>query len=108
MRRPKTRRLAPSVCLLSTLFAFTAALGQNVASEEPQAPYALPTKLETWTGDLDGMVQRRMIRVLVAFSRTQFWVEKGKPQGMIYESFKAFEKAVNKKTSLPRSICRSM
>lgn len=28
-----------------------------------------------WTGDLSGMVERRMIRVLTTFSRTQYFID---------------------------------
>jgi hypothetical protein len=34
-----------------------------------------------WTGDLDGMVQRRMVRVLTAYSKTQYFVDNGTPRG---------------------------
>jgi hypothetical protein len=35
--------------------------------------------VKPWTGDLDGMVERRMIRVLTTYSRTQYFVDRGTP-----------------------------
>jgi membrane-bound lytic murein transglycosylase MltF len=56
---------------------------------------ALPS--ETWTGDLDGMIQRRMIRVLVVYSKTFYFIEGGAQRGVTYDTFRAFEEQLNKK-----------
>lgn len=45
-----------------------------------------------WKGDLDGMIERRMVRVLVVPSRTQYWLELGKHSGIEYEFTSAFER----------------
>lgn len=50
-----------------------------------------------WTGDLDGMVQRRVIRALVVPTRTQYWVERGQQTGYEYDLLTAFEAEINKK-----------
>ena len=50
-----------------------------------------------WTGDFDGMLKRRRIRALVAYSKTQYYVVKGVQHGSSYEYLKAFEDAINKK-----------
>jgi membrane-bound lytic murein transglycosylase MltF len=50
-----------------------------------------------WTGDIDGMVERRMIRVLVTFSRTHYFVDKGTQRGLTYDTFHEFETHINKK-----------
>jgi membrane-bound lytic murein transglycosylase MltF len=52
---------------------------------------------KTFTGDLDEMVARRMIRVGVTFSRTFYFVDKGVQRGAIYEYGKLFEDELNKK-----------
>jgi membrane-bound lytic murein transglycosylase MltF len=51
----------------------------------------------TWTGDLDGMVARRYLRVLVVPTRTQYWIHDGRPVGIEYERLRAFEKWLNKR-----------
>jgi membrane-bound lytic murein transglycosylase MltF len=56
---------------------------------------ALPSK--PWTGDLDGMLKRRMIRVLVPYSKTFFFVDKGTQRGISHDSFITFEDVLNKK-----------
>jgi len=48
--------------------------------------------LKSWTGDLDGMIQRRVIRALVAPSRTAYWLNGARQTGAEYELLKAFEK----------------
>jgi len=50
-----------------------------------------------WTGDLDGMLQRRMIRVLTVYSRTFYFTDKGTQRGLTYEIFHQFEDDLNKK-----------
>jgi membrane-bound lytic murein transglycosylase MltF len=52
-----------------------------------------------WTGDLDGMQQRRVIRVLTVYSKTFYFVDKGSQRGATYEWFKLFEEDLNKKLS---------
>jgi membrane-bound lytic murein transglycosylase MltF len=60
-------------------------------------PVALPILRKPWTGDLDGMVKRRIIRVLVPHSKTLYFVERGQPRGIAYDAMKAFEDQINKK-----------
>jgi len=55
---------------------------------------------EAWTGDLDGMIQRRYIRALVVLSKTFYFYEKGRPYGITYESLKEFERDLNQKLGL--------
>ena len=49
------------------------------------------------TSDLDEMIQRRMIRVLVVNSKTFYFLDKGAQRGLTYDVFKAFEDDLNKK-----------
>jgi membrane-bound lytic murein transglycosylase MltF len=51
--------------------------------------------LQSWTGDLDGMIQRRVIRALVAPSRTSYWLLGLRQTGAEYELLKAFENEIN-------------
>ncbi len=57
----------------------------------------LPLPSEPWTGDLDGMIERRMVRVLVVYSKTFFFVDKGTQRGTTYEMFRKFEEDLNRK-----------
>ena len=35
---------------------------------------------QPWTGDLDGMVERRAVRALRAPSRMQYWIDRGRAE----------------------------
>lgn len=51
----------------------------------------------TFAGDLDGMVKRRVIRVIVPYSKTSYFIDKGVQRGVAYDLFKLFEDYVNTK-----------
>src|SRR4029453_17038661 len=51
---------------------------------------------QPWTGDLSGMVERRMIRVLTTFSKTQYFIDRGTPRGTAYDQGKLLEDELNK------------
>jgi len=52
---------------------------------------------EGWKGDLDGMVERRLIRVLTVYSRTLYFVDRGTPRGTAYDQGRLLEDAINQK-----------
>ena len=58
----------------------------------------LPPILKTaWKGDLDEMVKRRVVRVLVPFRRPEFFYMEGRPVGILQEVFQEYEKVLNVK-----------
>ena len=50
-----------------------------------------------WTGDLDGMAERRLIRALVPYSKTFYFLDGPDQRGLTYELLTEFEKHINKK-----------
>ena len=50
-----------------------------------------------WTGDYDKMVEYRTVRVLVPYSKTFYFLDRGKQRGLTYEMLKQFEKFINTK-----------
>ena len=50
---------------------------------------------QPFTGDLDDMARRRMIRVGVTFNRTHYFVDRGTKRGVTFEYLKQFENALN-------------
>ena len=52
---------------------------------------------QPWTGDLDGMIERRMIRVLTVNSKTFYFNDKGTERGTVVDSFRLLESELNKK-----------
>ena len=71
------------------------------ALPEVASPYdALPPEARglldrPFTGDLDQMVKRRVIRAGVTFNRTHYFIDKGEQRGAAYESLLNFEEALN-------------
>lgn len=65
---------------------------------------AIAAALEPWKGDLDGMVERRSIRVLTVMNRTHYFIDRGKQQGLTYEGGIAFEKFLNERLKLGDAI----
>jgi membrane-bound lytic murein transglycosylase MltF len=61
------------------------------------APHQAVVDSKPWKGDFDGMLQRRRIRMLVPYSRTLFYVEKGQKRGLSAELAHDFETYLNKK-----------
>jgi membrane-bound lytic murein transglycosylase MltF len=52
--------------------------------------------VKPWTGDLDGMIERRVVRALVAPARMQYWIDRGQQTGIEYELLKKFEEELNR------------
>ena len=50
-----------------------------------------------WKGDFDAMLERRMIRVYVPYSRSLYFVDKGRERGLSVELVRDFERWVNQK-----------
>lgn len=77
---------------------------QNHATPEPQKAVSpstpsleLPISFERHVGDLDDMLKRREIRVLVVPGRTNFFYDRGQPHGIDFEAFDEFQRFVNQK-----------
>ena len=83
--------------------AVVPAHGQTAAAKPPappapqKAPGAMPAKTKVWLGDLDGMIKRRIIRVLVPYNRTNYFIDKGVQRGVTYDALRLFEDTLNKK-----------
>jgi membrane-bound lytic murein transglycosylase MltF len=52
---------------------------------------------DVWTGDLDGMQERRRIRILVPFSKTFYFISKGTQSGITYDLGTEFGVWLNKR-----------
>ncbi len=75
----------------------SATANSHVGSSQSTATLELPVNFERHVGDLDGMVKRRQVRVLVIPSRSGFFYDKGQPHGVYYEAFDEFQRFVNNK-----------
>ena len=57
-----------------------------------------------WTGDLDGMIERRSIRVLTVNSKTIYFVDRGVLRGTAVEYARLFEEDLNKKLRAEKKL----
>src|SRR5437660_1377821 len=64
-------------------------------SQLPEGVRAIASR--PFTGDFDDMVQRRLIRLGVTFTRSFYFVDKGAQRGVAYEYGKLFEDDLNKR-----------
>ncbi len=122
MRTPRTLQSL----LLTLMFTSVAACGneQATAKVEPAAkaaaetvepaPAAVPTAaaenpapaplpqpraafMQPWTGDLDGMEERRVVRVLTVYGTGRYYLENGQEMGLIAEFMSMFEDFLNER-----------
>jgi membrane-bound lytic murein transglycosylase MltF len=88
---------APSAATPETQAAPEAEVPLEPAPEATPLPAGLAPVVQRWTGDLDGMIKRRFIRVLTVQNPLLYFVDKGREVGITYEAIKAFEKQLNEK-----------
>ena len=60
---------------------------------------------ETWIGDLSGMLEREQVRILVSYSKTNFFIMDGRGRGFEHDLMEEFERYLNagKKKSEPHT-----
>jgi len=85
-----------------SLVLVASAFGQPSASA-PSSPVSkqkarqLDISRQSLTGDFDQMLERRRIRVLVPYSRSLYFNDKGQERGIAAENVRDFERWINKK-----------
>jgi membrane-bound lytic murein transglycosylase MltF len=88
----RTIRTAP--LLLHTILAI---LFISTNATEIQAIESDSAIGKKWSGDFDGMAERHLIRALVPYSKTFYFLDGAEQRGLTYELLKEFETDVNKK-----------
>ena len=73
-----------------------ASIAAQAPTEKGRLGLAISEITKPWTGDLDGMTERRLIRVLTAFSKTQYFIDRGTPRGTAYDQGRLLEDELNK------------
>ena len=66
-----------------------------VSAGEQGLPPELQQLDEAWTGDFDGMRERRVVRVLTAFAKGLYFLDGADQRGATYEMIKMFEEELN-------------
>jgi membrane-bound lytic murein transglycosylase MltF len=91
----------PAAGCLAAALAAAILCALPAAAQEKGAAAAKPRQLslenDPWTGDFDGMLERRVIRVLVPYSRTLYYVDKGHERGIGADLAREFERYVNRR-----------
>ena len=67
------------------------------APKREQLTIAPAEALKPWTGDLDAMIERRVVRILTVYSKTFYFVDKGVQRGASYDIGSLFVDDLNKK-----------
>ena len=93
-RRLTGRIQAWTFALLLASTATTAQPGSSPGTEA-EIGGVQEALLQPFKGDWDEIKQRRVLRALVVYSRTFFFVDRGRPRGATYEILKAFEDEIN-------------
>jgi membrane-bound lytic murein transglycosylase MltF len=73
------------------------ALHGDAAAPDAYVAQSLLPMNDAWTGDLDGMQERKRIRILVPFSKTFYFIDKGRQYGITYDLGTEFGVWLNKR-----------
>jgi membrane-bound lytic murein transglycosylase MltF len=94
-------RLAGMLGLLSAVILVGTPAGAQPPARTTESPatsgLASAISRTKWTGDLDGMIKQRMIRVLVPYSKTYYFVDRAVQRGISYDVTRLLEADLNRK-----------
>ena len=96
-RRRSAAVTAGAACVAVLALTAGSATGSEEAATGAKPPRQLTIANKPWTGDFDRLVERRMIRVLVPYSRTLYFTDKGRERGLTADLVREFEQYVNAK-----------
>ena len=88
----------PTPAVVATLALLAVPARAQAPTAKGRTGLALDPLTTKWTGDFDGMVERRLIRVLTVYSKTLYFIDHGTPRGTANDQGKLLEDAINKKT----------
>ena len=88
--------IALSLFLAANAFGQPSGQTQDKPKSRPGARQ-LDISVKPWTGDFDRMLERRMIRALVPYSRSLYFNDKGRERGITADNVRDFERWINKK-----------
>jgi len=95
--------------LLGTLsagpvYAATETKPSSPSPQREQLTISSEDIMKPWTGDLDGMIDRGVIRVLTVYSKTFYFVNKGVQMGGAADIFRVFDADLNKKLAKEKKL----
>ena len=89
-------RAAPTAAFMASTLICLALSSQNARAADFKR--IAPLISAESTGDLEQMRERGIVRVLVTYKKTEYFVIKGEQHGFEYELMEEFERAINEKT----------
>ena len=92
----QTGLLLPLLAAVAMTALIATAFGEDTPPPKSPKVMGLPA-IRAWTGDFDGMLKRRVVRILVPHSRTLFFQDKGTVRGVSAEVALDFEAWLNKR-----------
>jgi membrane-bound lytic murein transglycosylase MltF len=109
----KTTRIPNLIACVLSLTCYGVLFGNAALAAAPTPQNAgktltidLANVQELWTGDLDGMIERGVIRVLTVNSKTIYFLDKGVQRGIAVEFVRLFEEELNKKLAAEKKTRR--
>lgn len=102
----RTLRLAGVVGM--TVAAGVVALPSLAQTDDAEATEvrSLGVNNQAWSGDFDGMLERRLVRIAVPYGRTLFYHDRGRERGLTAEAARKFEEYLNKRYKKDRNCSR--
>lgn len=106
-----SQRLLVACLACITALLFVSSVHAAPVKEKPPAQEerdALEVKMDDimqpWKGDLPGMLDRRVIRVLTTYSKTFFFTVKGTQRGLTHDIFIEFDRNLNLKLAKDKKL----
>ncbi len=99
MRVDACTRMVRAAGAAATVFACLLASDVASAQTRDADPKSRSFSLTgmAWTGDFDGMIERRRVRIAVPYSRSLYYHDAGRERGITAEAVREFERYINKK-----------
>lgn len=95
------RACAPTVLAFLSLLVMGALTTCGALAEDLSS-----ARVKRWTGDFDGMEKRRVVRILVPYSKTIYFIDKGRQLGTAVELGQALEDWLNQRLKKTREVER--
>ena len=86
------KRASLALCMIAALPGIGPC---DAAAQEPAIPADYSVALQPWTGDYDGMLERRMIRVAVPYSLTHYFLDGATERGIDAAMGRELERQIN-------------
>lgn len=100
-----TSMLSRALALTVALFLWLLVMPLMISGASAEGLSSV-ARVKSWTGDFDGMEKRRVVRILVPYSKTIYFIDKGKELGTAVELGQALEDWLNKRLKKTREVER--